>query len=74
MNIFEPFSCVFDSRCSRFVVFRFVVHLFIEDGAHHQDLRYSNEMDPATVTAAKKLELNMIQGWLKEYNNNINGY
>ena len=51
-----------------------VVHLFIEDGAHHQDLRYSNEMDPATVTAAKKVELNIIQGWLKEYNNNINGY
>jgi pimeloyl-ACP methyl ester carboxylesterase len=44
-----------------------VVHLFIKEGAHHQDLRYSNSMDPITVTNAKKLELEIIGGWIDEY-------
>ncbi len=42
-----------------------VVHLLIEGGAHHQDLRFANDMDPETVTAAKKWESDTIAGWLK---------
>ena len=42
-----------------------VVHLLIEEGAHHQDLRFASEKDPEAVTAAKKWESDTIAGWLK---------
>ena len=41
-----------------------VVHLLIEGGAHHQDLRFANDMDAETVTAAKKWESDTIARWL----------
>ena len=43
-----------------------VVHILIEGGAHHQDLRYTSSEDPATVTAAKKVELGLIMSWIEE--------
>ena len=42
-----------------------VLHLLIEGGAHHQDLRFASEKDPETVTAAKKWESDTIAAWLK---------
>ena len=50
-----------------------VVHILIEGGAHHQDLRYSSPYDPETVYAAKQLELGLIQSWITEYNEEKNG-
>lgn len=44
-----------------------VIHILIEGGAHHQDLRFGSKEDPTTVTQAKKQELNIIMGWLEEY-------
>lgn len=41
-----------------------VIHILIEGGAHHQDLRFGSKEDPTTVTQAKKQELNIIMGWL----------
>ena len=43
-----------------------VLHILIEGGAHHQDLRYTSSKDPATVTAAKKVELGLIMSWIEE--------
>eukprot|EP00040_Diaphanoeca_grandis_P026200 m.146472 g.146472 ORF g.146472 m.146472 type:complete len:537 (-) comp30480_c0_seq4:244-1854(-) len=43
-----------------------VVHILIEDGAHHQDLRFHNDADPPTVTAAKAFEFKTIAAWLAQ--------
>ena len=38
--------------------------LYIEQSAHHLDLRLPNEQDPATVTAARATETLLIAGWI----------
>lgn len=43
-----------------------VVAILIPDGAHHLDLRYTNDNDPPTVRAARALELKYFQEWIKQ--------
>jgi len=46
-----------------------VVSLYIEDSAHHLDLRSPNAADPASVTAARETEMATIAGWIDQYQN-----
>ena len=41
-----------------------VRHILIENGAHHQDLRYSDSRNPIEVEQAKKLETDIIKRWV----------
>ena len=45
------------------------IALYIESGAHHLDLRPPNTADPATVTAARDLEMTNIKKWIADYQN-----
>ena len=38
----------------------------ISSGAHHIDLMFSDDADPADVTAARLEELKIIQSWIRE--------
>lgn len=38
----------------------------IPDGAHHLDLRYSNEHDTASVRAARALEVKYFREWIRQ--------
>jgi len=42
------------------------VAVFIQDGAHHLDLRAPNPQDPPSVTAARKIEEQFVQKWINE--------
>lgn len=44
-----------------------LVSILIPEGAHHLDLRYSNDLDPPSVRAARALELKYFQTWIKQY-------
>jgi lysosomal Pro-X carboxypeptidase len=41
--------------------------VWIQDGAHHVDLFFSNPADPATVTAARKVELALVATWTEDW-------
>lgn len=41
--------------------------IWIEDSAHHLDLRLPNEADPDTVKAARQLETVTIAKWIDQY-------
>lgn len=41
-----------------------VTRLLIVDAAHHQDLRFSDPADSATLTLARELEEKAIRQWL----------
>uniref|UniRef100_A0A1A8UG38 Lysosomal Pro-X carboxypeptidase n=1 Tax=Nothobranchius furzeri TaxID=105023 RepID=A0A1A8UG38_NOTFU len=43
-----------------------LVSIVIPDGAHHLDLRYSTDLDPPSVRAARALELKYFQKWIKQ--------
>ncbi|XP_076833256.1 lysosomal Pro-X carboxypeptidase [Brachyhypopomus gauderio] len=43
-----------------------LVAIVIPNGAHHLDLRYSNEHDPQSVIQARALELQYIKQWIKQ--------
>ncbi|XP_054649363.1 lysosomal Pro-X carboxypeptidase isoform X1 [Dunckerocampus dactyliophorus] len=43
-----------------------LVSIMIPDGAHHLDLRYSNDLDPPSVRAARVLELRYFWKWIQE--------
>lgn len=43
-----------------------LVSIMIPDGAHHLDLRYSNDLDPPSVRAARALEVKYFQEWIKK--------
>uniref|UniRef100_A0A3Q3JKS7 Lysosomal Pro-X carboxypeptidase n=1 Tax=Monopterus albus TaxID=43700 RepID=A0A3Q3JKS7_MONAL len=43
-----------------------LVSIMIPDGAHHLDLRYSNDQDPASVRAARAIEVKYFQKWIRE--------
>lgn len=43
------------------------IALYIEGGAHHLDLRSPNDLDPATVTQAREIEMTNIKKWIEEY-------
>jgi len=45
-----------------------VVAIIIPEGAHHLDLRGSNEADPVSVIQARKLERAYIDKWIKNSN------
>lgn len=45
------------------------IALYIEQGAHHLDLRPPNDADPATVTNARNIEMANIKQWIAEYQN-----
>ena len=45
------------------------IALYIEQGAHHLDLRPPNDEDPATVTEARAIEMANIKKWISEYQN-----
>lgn len=44
-----------------------VIHMLIEGGAHHQDLRFADPRDPPGVTAAKARERVLILDWIRQY-------
>lgn len=37
--------------------------VWIQDGAHHIDLFFSNPADPASITSARSVELALVQAW-----------
>lgn len=41
--------------------------VYIEQGAHHLDLRSSNPLDPQSVKIARALEVKEIATWLNEF-------
>lgn len=43
-----------------------LVSILIPDGAHHLDLRYSNDQDPPSVRAARALEVKYFREWIKQ--------
>ncbi len=43
-----------------------LVSIMIPDGAHHLDLRYSNDRDPPSVRAARALEVKYFQEWIRQ--------
>ncbi|CAK6957948.1 lysosomal Pro-X carboxypeptidase [Scomber scombrus] len=43
-----------------------LISIMIPDGAHHLDLRYSNDNDPPSVRAARVLELKYFKEWIKK--------
>uniref|UniRef100_A0A3Q0TFM0 Lysosomal Pro-X carboxypeptidase n=1 Tax=Amphilophus citrinellus TaxID=61819 RepID=A0A3Q0TFM0_AMPCI len=43
-----------------------LVSIMIPDGAHHLDLRYSNDLDPPSVRAARALEVKSFREWIKK--------
>lgn len=43
-----------------------LVSILIPDGAHHLDLRYSNDDDPPSVRAARALEVMYFQKWISQ--------
>lgn len=43
------------------------VCLYIENAAHHLDLRTPNSADPDTVVNAREIELETIQSWIADY-------
>uniref|UniRef100_A0A8C8A4K5 Lysosomal Pro-X carboxypeptidase n=1 Tax=Oryzias sinensis TaxID=183150 RepID=A0A8C8A4K5_9TELE len=43
-----------------------LVSIMIPDGAHHLDLRYSTDLDPPSVRAARALELKFFQEWIEK--------
>jgi len=45
------------------------IALYIEGGAHHLDLRLPEDLDPATVTEARNIEMANIKKWIDEYQN-----
>lgn len=44
-----------------------VVILYIENSAHHLDLRLPNEADPQTLTDARTVEMETIAQWIDQY-------
>lgn len=44
-----------------------VIAIVIEQGAHHVDLRFATPEDPATVTAARAQEKQIIQTWINSF-------
>ncbi|AWO98679.1 putative lysosomal Pro-X carboxypeptidase [Scophthalmus maximus] len=43
-----------------------LVSVMIPDGAHHLDLRYSNDFDPPSVRAARALEVGYFRQWIRQ--------
>ncbi|XP_020490553.2 lysosomal Pro-X carboxypeptidase [Labrus bergylta] len=43
-----------------------LVSIMIPDGAHHLDLRYSNDHDPPSVRQARALEVKYFREWIKQ--------
>ncbi|XP_008288574.1 lysosomal Pro-X carboxypeptidase [Stegastes partitus] len=43
-----------------------LISIMIPDGAHHLDLRYSNDLDPPSVRAARALEVKYFRQWIKK--------
>lgn len=43
-----------------------LVSVLIPDGAHHLDLRYSNDQDPPSVRAARALEVMYFREWISQ--------
>ncbi|XP_066919174.1 lysosomal Pro-X carboxypeptidase-like [Clytia hemisphaerica] len=44
-----------------------IVTVFIEDGAHHLDLRSANDLDPQSVIDARNIHKQNIEKWIHEY-------
>lgn len=44
-----------------------ITTVFIEDGAHHLDLRSSNKLDPQSVIDARNIHRQQIRKWIQEY-------
>ena len=44
-----------------------VHYIWIRRGAHHGDLRAPTSEDPEELTAARALEAEIIEGWIKDY-------
>jgi len=43
-----------------------VKSILIDQGAHHLDLMFSNDLDPDSVLEAREIEKNHIKKWLME--------
>lgn len=42
-----------------------ILPLYLEDAAHHLDLRHQHPLDPSAVTTARRVEMETIAMWLK---------
>lgn len=42
-----------------------VVALLIDEGAHHGDLMFSQEGDPASIVRAREVELQHMRAWVR---------
>ncbi|XP_008307030.1 lysosomal Pro-X carboxypeptidase [Cynoglossus semilaevis] len=47
-----------------------LVSILIPEGAHHLDLRYSHDLDPPSVRAARLLEVKYFREWIKQAKTN----
>lgn len=70
---FPPLSCVsnggLDPWSAGGVTYNIsdaLVSIMIPEGAHHLDLRYTNNQDPPSVRAARALELNYFREWIRQ--------
>lgn len=43
-----------------------LLSIMIPEGAHHLDLRFSNDLDPPSVRAARALELSLFREWIRQ--------
>ena len=50
-----------------------ITTVFIEEGAHHLDLRSSNPLDPQSVIDARNIHKKQIQKWMDEHHQKKNG-
>lgn len=41
--------------------------VWIQDGAHHVDLFFSNPADPASITSARQVELGLVRSWIADW-------
>ena len=41
--------------------------IILEKGAHHLDLRASQQNDPPELTKARQREISIITGWIEDY-------
>lgn len=50
---------------------RSIVAIVAKEGAHHVDLRFSTKEDPEWLKEVRKQEINIIAGWISQYDHDL---